>query len=95
MKNTTGNLTDKEVTMLRKIQVSEYHNGANPINNPVWLSCVARTQSDGGIITSLQSKGLIGLQAADDLVWLTMAGGTFLMLAATPEAWPNCKEVAL
>jgi len=53
-------LTVKEIAMLSDIINSEYQDG-NPVDNHVWLDYVVDSKSRGGVLTSLQSKGLVSV----------------------------------
>ena len=57
--------TQKEKDLLGAIRDSEYHNGQDPIGNPVWVSVLHfkgglpfQAAAMGGIMASLVKKGL-------------------------------------
>lgn len=81
----TKQLTDSELAMLKKIRDCEYHDGREPIGDNVWLNVIATSMADGGVLTSLQKKGLVQVTiyspvSNDNVVCLTYAGATYLML---------------
>ncbi len=51
-------LTSKEIALLRQIVDSEYQDG-DPTDHDVWLDYIVNTRSRGGVLTSLQRKGLV------------------------------------
>lgn len=73
-------ITAKERSMLIKIRDCEFHDGRNPVNSPVWLNCIAESKSDGGVLTSLQTKGFVIVTVyrsqndPDNVVEITQAG---------------------
>lgn len=52
-------ITPKEKALLLAIITSEYQDGSNPVGNPVWLDYIVDSKSAGGVLTSLQAKGLV------------------------------------
>lgn len=56
--NTPALITPKEKALLSSIVNSEYQDG-NPVDNPIWLDYVVDSKSRGGVLTSLQRKGLV------------------------------------
>ncbi len=52
-------LTEKERALLTEIVDSEYQDGGNPVDNPVWMDYIVNSKAKGGVLTSLQSKGLV------------------------------------
>ncbi len=53
------NLTTKETKLLREIAESEYQGCDSIANCAIWLDYVVNTRSRGGVLTSLQKKGLV------------------------------------
>lgn len=51
-------ITPKERQVLTDIVGSEY-NSDNPVDYPIWLDYVIDSKSRGGVLTSLQKKGLV------------------------------------
>lgn len=64
-------ITAKEAQALAKIYNSDYHDGEQPVGNPVWSE--AGTKGEGAVHASLIEKGLIGHQGkgSEAQVWLT------------------------
>jgi hypothetical protein len=58
--------TTKEREMLKKIRDCEFHDGRNPVEDAVWLNVIAGSKVDGGVVTSLQSKGLVKVELDSD-----------------------------
>lgn len=80
------NITTKEASLLSDIYNSEYQDGERA-GNKIWLDYVLGSKSRGGVLTSLQAKGLVGVKIvakavsdnrqngiSDSTVWLTEAG---------------------
>lgn len=82
-------ITKLEADLIDRIVHNEYQplNGGEPDSfvdlSDIWANCLLESKSDGGVLTSLQKKGLAGFSANggkvgslknDDTVWLTEAG---------------------
>lgn len=52
------NITRKEKALLQKIYSSEYQDGSR-IDHDVWLDYIVDSRPLGGVLTSLQNKGLV------------------------------------
>lgn len=91
MKTTVQNITEKERTLLRAIVSSEYQDGGPVVGHHVWLDYIVDTKSRGGVLTSLQSKGLVDVNIvplsrsnnreagiSDSTVAITEAGAALL-----------------
>jgi secreted Zn-dependent insulinase-like peptidase len=52
------NITPKELDMLFSIAESEY-NSSGDVTDDVWFDYIVTSQSLGGVVTSLQKKGLV------------------------------------
>jgi hypothetical protein len=70
----TQPITDREYLILTLIRSSDYHDGRDPINNPVWSVCTS--VADNAVLGSLIKKGLAGSQGTgkDNVCWITKAG---------------------
>ena len=71
--------TPKELEVLRAIIKSEFQDGNDPVNNPVWSwSCnpFAKKSSLGGVVASLKKKGLVtqGGEGDDATLSITQRG---------------------
>lgn len=53
------NITQKELNLLKMIDSSEY--GEAGSGDPVWLDYIVNTRALGGVLTSLQAKGLVAV----------------------------------
>jgi hypothetical protein len=76
---TAQNVTAFEKTLLTSVKESEYHDGQDPVDNPVWADCVLDlipTKSRGGVMSSLVKKGWVRFHdcGADSTVTLTAEG---------------------
>ena len=82
-------LTDKERAMLTALRDSDYHDGADPIGNTVWVEdvCAPFGASAGGIMASLQRNGYA--ITCGTLVELTQAGADALRAYVPPEDPPT------
>lgn len=67
-------LTENERGLLLAIRHSDYHDGRDPVGNPVWVetSCEGYGTSAGGVMASLTTKGLAGTDG--EACWITQAG---------------------
>ena len=54
-------MTDNEYDVLFALLSSEYHDGRDPIGDPIWVDCVMEPfgTSAGGIMASLVRKGWV------------------------------------
>jgi hypothetical protein len=76
-------LTEAEVAALRGVVASEYHDGRDPVDNPVWTWSCNPFQSKrtfSGAVSSLVRKGL--LRASGDFLSLTAQGKAALEAAS-------------
>jgi hypothetical protein len=77
----TIELTDGEIAVLYALETSQYHDGQDPVGNPVWstdlhLDTTLPAKSVPGVVSSLSRKGLVecsGGRPADATVCLTKA----------------------
>jgi hypothetical protein len=71
-------VTEKEANLLAAIVESDFHNGNDPIDNPVWRDDVLDNLSDAAVLGSLIKKGLAGSDDVDKprdaCCWVTSLG---------------------
>jgi hypothetical protein len=84
-------ITDKERRLLVAIRDSDYHDGRDPIDDPVWTE-IACDDSNlgtgaGGVMASLVAKGLAYTtgHGREDTCWITEDGMAALKAAEGKE----------
>jgi len=82
----TTTLTTLEVQGLQGILDSEFHDGNDPIKNPVWTwsaNPFGNKKTFSGVVSSLVKKGLVKSSGydKDDVIYITQAGWDALQQA--------------
>ena len=90
MTETNTTITANETQLLTAIRDSEYHDGRDPIGDPIWVDCACEGfgRSAGGIMASLVRKGLADTDG--ECCWITEEG----MAALAPAEEPATEEPA-
>lgn len=67
-------MTQNEQALLTSIRDSNYHDGADPVGNQIWVddACADFGTSAGGIMASLVTKRLAGTDG--ETCWITTEG---------------------
>jgi hypothetical protein len=76
--------TARELEVLKAIIHSAYHDGADPVDNPVWSWSALKSRSDNAVFGSLVKKGWAGssyYEENETIVWITQEGMNVLRAA--------------
>lgn len=91
---TTTKITPKEFEMLKAIVESEYQDGNDVVNAPIWFDYIVNSWSTGGVFTGLQAKGLVGSFKTEQRSSPEITDSTIHITAAGLEAYTAASKKA-